>query len=112
MAALYPALLLARVDAGDLQGRQLLTETLTLVVAGLVTELVNDDLGALAVFHDLGGDAGLGQRGGVGGDRVAVDEQERRKRDRVARAGRQPAHVAGPADSRSTVRVSPTATLC
>src|SRR5947209_1757300 len=98
MAALYPALLLARVDAGDLQRGQLLTVTLTLVVAGLVTELVDDDLGSLAVLDHLSGDAGLGQRGGVGGDRLAVDEQERRERDRVAGAGRQPVHGDGVAD--------------
>src|SRR3954465_11020657 len=98
IAALDPALLLARVGAGDLERRQLLTVTLTLVVAGLVAELVNDDLGALAVLDHLGGDVGLGQRGGVSGDRLAVDEQERRERARVPGAGRPPVPGEGVAD--------------
>src|SRR5205807_1521754 len=78
--------LLPRVDAGDLQRCQLLTVTLALVVAGLVAELVNDDLGALAVVDDLGGHAGLRERGSVGGDGLAVDEEQCGQRDRVAGA--------------------------
>ena len=41
--------------------RQLLTVALALVVAGLVLELVDADLGALGVLQDLAGDGDLGQ---------------------------------------------------
>src|SRR5919202_5239876 len=40
-------------DVGDADGRQRLTVTLPLVVAGLVLELVDADLRALAVLDDL-----------------------------------------------------------
>src|SRR6202165_1780451 len=62
-------------DSGDLQDRQLLTVTLTLVVAGLVLELVDADLGTLGVLEHLTGDGHLGQRLGVAGDGGAVDDQ-------------------------------------
>src|SRR5689334_9999369 len=68
------------LDAGDLQHRQLLTVALTLVVAGLVLELVDTDLGALGVLEHLAGHRDLGQRRGVGGDGSAVDDQRDRQR--------------------------------
>src|SRR3712207_5798626 len=58
----------ALLDAGDAQDRQLLTVTLTLVVAGLVLELVDADLRALGVLEHLTGDGDLGQVVGLGGD--------------------------------------------
>src|SRR6059058_5175644 len=69
------------LDSGDLQDRQLLTVTLTLVVAGLVLELVDADLGALGVLEHLAGDRDLGQLVGCGGDRRAVDDQRNGQRD-------------------------------
>ena len=44
------------------------------MVAGLVLELVNADLGARGLGDDLRRDADLGQRGCVGGDVVTVDK--------------------------------------
>src|SRR6201993_5079493 len=68
------------LDPSDLQDRQLLTVTLTLVVAGLVLELVDTDLGTLGVLEHLTGHRNLGQRGGVGGHGGAVDDQGDRQR--------------------------------
>src|SRR6266568_1509290 len=53
--------LVGLLDAGDLQDRQLLTVALTLVVAGLVLELVDADLRTLGLVDDLGGDRDLRQ---------------------------------------------------
>src|SRR5947209_12286854 len=75
------------LDSGDLQDRQLLTVTLTLVVAGLVLELVDADLGALGVLEHLAGDRYLGQRVGLRGDGGAVDHQRDRKRHVRSRLG-------------------------
>src|SRR3954465_8407585 len=72
-------------DVGDHDVGQGLTVPLPLVVAGLVLELVDLDLRALAVADDLTGDGDLGQRRGVAGDGVAVDQQDRREGDGVAR---------------------------
>src|SRR3954451_10567810 len=81
--------LLPGLDAGDPQRAERLTVALPLVVAGLVAELVNDDLGTLAVLDDLGGDPGAGQRGRVGGHRTGVvHEQHGGQRHRLARSGR------------------------
>src|SRR6185369_2090418 len=76
--------LLPAADAGDLDLRQRLTVPLPLVVAGLVLELVNPDLGALGVGDDLGGHRDTGQLGGLGDQPVTVDEEHRGERDRVA----------------------------
>src|ERR1700751_1484688 len=67
-------------DPGDLQDRQLLTMTLTLVVAGLVLELVDTDLGALGVLDHLAGHRDLGQRRGIRGDGGTVNDQGDRQR--------------------------------
>src|SRR3954453_12378079 len=80
--------LLPGLYAGDPQRAERLTVALPLVVAGLVAELVNDDLGALAVLDDLGGDPRCAELGGVGGHgALVVDEQDRGERDRLARSG-------------------------
>src|SRR4051794_23676982 len=62
---------------------QPLTVPLTLVVAGLVLELVDADLRALAVLDDLAGHGHLGQRIRVRGDGVAVDQEDGREGDGV-----------------------------
>src|SRR5664279_6662333 len=54
---------------------------LPLVVAGLVLELVDDDLRALRVGHDLTGHRHLLQGFQLCGDRRAIDEQDSGKRD-------------------------------
>ena len=64
-----------------LSDRQLLTVTLALVIAGLVLELVDADLGALGVLEHLAGDRDLLQVLGVGGDLRAVDDQGDGQRD-------------------------------
>src|ERR1700752_4427119 len=69
------------VDAGDLEDRQLLTVTLPLVIAGLVLELVDADLGALGVLEHLARDRDLLQVLRVGGDLRAVDNQGDGQRD-------------------------------
>src|ERR1700757_4454206 len=68
------------LDPSDLQDRQLLTVTLTLVVAGLVPELVDTDLGALGVLEHLAGHCDLGQCGGIGGHLGAIDHEGDRQR--------------------------------
>ena len=54
--------------------------SLPLVVAGLVLELVDTDLGALGVLEHLAGHRDLGQRRGIRGDGGAVDNQRDRQR--------------------------------
>src|ERR671917_1294892 len=71
-------------DVADHDAGQGLTVPLPLVVAGLVLELVDADLRALAVLEDLAGHGHLGQGRGVAGDGVAVDQQDRRQGDAVA----------------------------
>src|SRR3984957_1105093 len=73
------------LDPGDLEHGQLLTMTLPLVIAGLVLELVDANLGALGVLQHLDGDRHLRELGSVGGDVRAVDDQ--RHRQRHLRAG-------------------------
>src|SRR5215204_1736419 len=70
-------------DVADHDAGQGLTVPLPLVVAGLVLELVDVDLRALAVLDDLAGHGHAGQRLRVGGDGVAVDEQHGREGDGV-----------------------------
>src|SRR3712207_5308925 len=70
-------------DVADHEAGQRLTVPLPLVVAGLVLELVDVDLRALAVPDDLTGHGHRGQGGRVAGDGVAVDQQDGRERDRV-----------------------------
>src|SRR3712207_2198733 len=70
-------------DVADHEAGQGLTVPLPLVVAGLVLELVDVDLRALAVPDDLTGHGHRGQAGRVAGDGVAVDQQDGRERDRV-----------------------------
>src|SRR5690625_5299361 len=72
------------LDAGDLDDRQLLPVALTLVVPGLVLELVDPDLGALGLLDDLAGDRDLGQRVGIGGDGGTVDHEDRGQRHGAA----------------------------
>src|SRR4029453_14825963 len=76
-------------DVADHDAGQGLTVPLPLVVAGLVLELVDVDLRALAVLDDLGRHGHLGQGLRVAGDGVAVDQQDGRERDLVARGTRQ-----------------------
>src|SRR6476660_7105358 len=66
-------------DVADHDAGQGLTVPLPLVVAGLVLVLVAVDLRTLAVLDDLAGHGDLGQGGGVAGDGLAVDQQDRRQ---------------------------------
>src|SRR5215207_5869341 len=75
------ACLLPALDAGHLHLGQRLAVTEAAVVAGLVLEVVDADLGTLGVRDDLAGHRDLGQRVRVGGDVLAVNQQERRQRD-------------------------------
>src|SRR5664279_3795254 len=68
-------------DPGDLDLRERLAMALPLVVAGLVLELVDDDLRALGVGHDLSRHRHLLQGFQRCGDRRAIDEQDSGKRD-------------------------------
>src|ERR671932_831171 len=68
-------------DVGDHDGGEGLTVPLTLVVAGLVLELVDVDLRALAVPDDLTGHGHLGQGLRVAGAGVAVDQEPGREGD-------------------------------
>src|SRR4028118_1874552 len=72
-------------DVADDHVGQWLTVALTLVVARLVLELVDADLGALAVADDLAGHGHAGQRLRVTGDGLAADQQQGREGDGVAR---------------------------
>src|ERR1700710_3105631 len=67
-------------DAGDLDLGQRLAVTLALVVPGLVLELVDDDLRALGVGHDLAGNGDGCQLGSRRGDGVAIDDEHGRER--------------------------------
>src|SRR3954453_22385937 len=64
-------------DVADHDVGQVLTVPLPLVVAGLVLELVDADLRALAVAEGLAGHGALGQGRGVAGDGAAADQQDR-----------------------------------
>src|SRR3712207_2254459 len=68
-------------DVADHDVGEGLTVPLTLVVAGLVLELVDADLRALAVADDLAGHGHPGQRLRVAGDGVAVDQEQGREGD-------------------------------
>src|SRR4051794_20486383 len=72
-------------DVADHDVGEALTVPLTLVVAGLVLELVDVDLRTLAVPDDLTGHGHVGQGRGVAGDGVAVDQEQGREGDGVAR---------------------------
>src|SRR3978361_1592733 len=67
-------LLLSALDAGDPNLRQLLTAAHSVVVAGLVLELVDLDLRTLDLAEHLTGDGDGRQFGGVGGHLSAVDQ--------------------------------------
>src|SRR6202008_462204 len=69
------------LDASDLEDRQLLTVTLPLVIAGLVLELVDADLGTLGVLEHLAGDRDLLKVLRRAGDRCTVDDEGDRQRD-------------------------------
>src|SRR3954453_8377737 len=71
-------------DVADHDAGQGLTVPLPLVVAGLVLELVDVDLRALAVLDDLAGHGPARERLRIGGDGVAVDQQDGREGDGVA----------------------------
>src|ERR1044072_1306601 len=73
--------LLLGLDVGYLDAGQLLPVTLPLVVAGLVLELVDPDLGTLGLLDDLAQHRHLGQLGRVGRDVVAVDDEQRGERE-------------------------------
>src|SRR5215212_4008808 len=77
-------------DVADHDAGQGLTVPLPLVVTGLVLELVDVDLRALAVLEDLARHDDVRQRGGVAGDGLPVDQQDGREVDRVAGRTRQP----------------------
>src|SRR3954453_3442560 len=72
-------------DVADHDVGEGLTVPLPLVVAGLVLELVDADLRALAVADDLAGHRHARQGLRVAGDGVAVDQEQRREGDGVAR---------------------------
>src|SRR5215207_3470844 len=72
-------------DVADHDVGEGLTVPLPLVVAGLVLELVDADLRALAVTDDLAGHGHARQGLRVAGDGLAVDQEQRGKRDGVAR---------------------------
>src|ERR671916_1289084 len=72
-------------DVADHDAGQGLTVPLPLVVTGLVLELVDVDLRALAVADDLAGHGHTGQRLRVAGDGVAVHQEQGREGDGVAR---------------------------
>src|SRR5262249_48762725 len=95
----HPGRLLPALDPGHLHLGQLLPVALALVVAGLVLELVNPDLGALGLGHDLAGHRNLGERVGVGGHGLATDGQPRGKRHRRAGLTRELLHLDDVADS-------------
>src|SRR4051794_8446907 len=69
-------------DVGDLDLGVLLAVTLALLVAGLVLELLDDDLGTLGGTEHLDGDAGLVEA--RGGDLLAVDDHDDGERQRLA----------------------------
>src|SRR3954452_18627928 len=71
------------VDRPDHDAGQGLTGPLPLVVPGLVLELVDLDLRALAVLDDLAGHGHARQRLRIGGDGVAVDQEHGREGDGV-----------------------------
>ena len=74
---------------------------LALLVPGLVLVLLDHDLRALGVVDDLGRHRHLGQRVGVGGDRVAVDQES------AGISNDEP----GSPGTRSSSNTSPTATF-
>src|SRR3981189_1167559 len=76
--------LLPAGDAGYLDLGQRLTVTLALVVAGLVLELVNPDLGTLGVGDDLAGHRDVRELRRLGHQALTVDEEHGRERDGVA----------------------------
>src|SRR6476659_8058961 len=76
-------------DVVDHDAGQGLTVPLPLVVAGLVLELVDVDLRALAVLEDLTGHGHLGQGRCVAGDGVTVDQEDRGEGDGVAGRARE-----------------------
>src|SRR4051794_13461835 len=65
------------LDPGDLDLRVPLSVALAPAVAGLVLELQDPDLRTLGLGQDLDGHLGAGERRRVGGDGVAVDDQQR-----------------------------------
>src|SRR5690242_7709861 len=86
------------LDAGHAQLRQALTVALTFAVAGLVLVLEDADLGTLDGADDLGRDGDLGERRSVRRHRLAVDEQDRRQRHRLAGGAGQALHLEYVAD--------------
>src|SRR6478609_5758866 len=80
ISASLPGLL----DSGDLDAREVLTVPLALLVAGLVLELLDHDLGAALFAEHLGSDGHLRELVDVGRDRVAVYEQNGGQFERVA----------------------------
>jgi chromosome condensin MukBEF MukE localization factor len=68
-------------DAGDLDARELLAVALTLLVTGLVLELLNNDLGATKVAYDLCGDNHVLQRLRAVRDGVTVNEEDGSQRN-------------------------------
>src|SRR3954452_17718180 len=75
-------------DVGDLDLGVLLAVTLPLLVAGLVLELLDHDLGALGGTEDLRGDRRLVELLRIGGDVVTVDHEHDGQREGLAHTGR------------------------
>src|SRR3954469_9171034 len=75
------------LDVGDLDLGVLLAVALALLVTRLVLELLDHDLGALGGTEHLGGHRRLVELLGLGGDRVAVHDEDDGQGDRLAHAG-------------------------
>src|SRR5215470_6080222 len=85
-------------DAGDLDAGQPLPVALALVVAGLVLELVDPDLGALGLLDHPAGDGDLGELVRAGGQLAVVHQEQRRQRDLGTRLAGKPLDVDDVAD--------------
>src|ERR1700712_5535062 len=75
LAPFLCAMCCSSADRGDTDAAELLAVALALLVAGLVLELLDDDLLAALVTDELGGDRDLRQVGGGVRHGLAVDEQ-------------------------------------
>src|SRR5664279_5282875 len=75
------------LDPGDLDLGVPLTVPLALLVAGLVLELDDADLGALGLANDLSGHSDILKLVGARRDIVAIDEKERGQTDHLTRLG-------------------------
>src|SRR4051812_45033715 len=83
LAPFLCAMCCSSADRGDAHAGQVLAVTLALLVAGLVLELLDDDLRAALVVHERRRDRDLGQVGGRVRHGVAVHEQHGREGQRA-----------------------------